>query len=153
MDYDINFETGKLIGAIAYGQERTTTTLVHNIRNMIDLPGGDSPIQNAFGHSAIATKPFYDAAQTQSGTGTFIIDGSSWTNPDWPKMYRIDIVTGGATGTSTYRLKVRNHFGFHSNFYRDQERAMIQMTSEHGLPKYEGFDIGFDGCKLHCTSL
>jgi len=146
MDYDISFEIGKLVGAIAYGQDNSESanTLVHDIRNMIDLPGGDSPIQNAFGHSTLATRPFYDSTQTQSGTGTFALDGSSWTNPDWPKMYRIEMITGGATGTSTYRLKVRNHFGFYQNFYKDQERMMIQMTTEHSTTNYEGFDIGAD---------
>lgn len=145
MDYDITSKVGKLIGSIAYGSSETSDTPLHDFRTVLSLTSGDSPIQSAFGHSVAATKPFYDSTTTQSGTGKMAIDGSSWTNPDWPKMYRIDIVNAGATGTATYRLKIRNHFGFALNFYKDQQRDLVQMYKEHSLTNFEGFDIGVDG--------
>lgn len=147
MYFDISAELGKLIGAIGYGDKINTTNssaFTTAVRDMINLSSGDTPIQNIFGHAPTATKPFYDSTEVHSGTGKMSVDGSGWTNPDWPKLYRLDITSGGATGTATYKLKIRNHFGFHQNAYRDQERSMIFMFNQHNISRFEGFNIGLE---------
>lgn len=80
----------------------------------------DSPIQSIFSHKASATTPFYVGSDVAVGTGTIQLNGTNWTNPDWNKMFRIDITGSGIVGAATYQLKVRNVFGFANNTYVDQ---------------------------------
>lgn len=121
-DFEISDEIGRCIGLTAFGNQYD----VYALHTQHILKGLDeSPIQNIFGHSAAATVPFYDSGTSQGGLGTLVINGDSWTNPDYPKMLRLDIKATGALGVSTYKFRMRNVFGFNSNTYKNVSQEVL----------------------------
>jgi hypothetical protein len=74
-------------------------------------PSSASPIQPIFNHSAGSQTPFQDVNYLASGTGT-LTAGGTWTDPDFPKLFTINITGSGAVGVATYQLKVRKTLGF-----------------------------------------
>jgi hypothetical protein len=129
---------GQLIGGMAYGARGNyynSNGLCRFFRPMSEE--NDSPIQNVFFHGPNATKPFYDSTQLPAGDGRVQINGDSWTNPDYPQMFRLNI-----TGANQYQLWVRNQFGFDNNAYRDQWRINPTMSTHNTAEFFEGFPIG-----------
>lgn len=116
---DIADGIGQVIGNFCYGDGdawcRFNTRAVHDT---------DTPIQNLFGHSASADKPFFDSGNLPTGAATMAL-GGTWTNPSFPKLYAIDITGSGVVGAATYRLRERNHFGFENNTYYDKPRGLV----------------------------
>ena len=121
----IDKATGSLIGHLVFG-ECGDGDSVNPWAASVITPTTD-PTQNLFGHGPASTKPFYDSLEQPVGDGSLVIDGSSWTNPDFPKLYRINITADGAIGASTYQFQVRNHFGFCLNSWQDPVRIMHSM--------------------------
>ena len=118
----ITSEAGKLVGLSAYGNSYGVNGIHwHKVLEGLDV----SPIQNVFGHAANAVVPFYDAGTAQAGLGTFTIDGSSWTNPDYPKQLKLNIKTSGGLGVSDYNIQMRNSFGFTLNTYSNDPAEII----------------------------
>lgn len=95
-----------------------------------------SPIQNVFGHDSSADKPFYDPTAIQSGAGTLTFDGSGWTNPDYPKLLRINVTTTGGVGVGEYKIQQRNQFGFNLNTYDN----MVHQIPAFAFPNAHYFD-------------
>lgn len=113
---------GELYGAFAYGQNTGTCYLHANL-----LGPNDDPIQNLFGHGPAADKPFFDSGNLPAGDASVAFGGSGWTNPSFPKMYRVNIETSGAIGVADYQLWERNVFGFEQNTYENSPRMMQGM--------------------------
>lgn len=141
--YDINSiitidkSIGNVVGFISYGAGSNGGK---NVWSREVTPLGESVIQNIFGHGPAAVKPFFDATQLNSGDGTISLDGSTWTNPNFPKMYNIDVTATGALGVGTYKFKVRNHFGFLNNTYGDIIRIMPGMMFQN-KHMHDGFEF------------
>jgi hypothetical protein len=90
-------------------------------------------IQNINGHSASSTVPFLDVSNLQQGTGQIHLGGSwsptlaapvaagLYTPGEFSQMYYINVVDGGAVGTSSYTWWKQPYFGsyidgsWHSN--------------------------------------
>lgn len=71
------------------------------------------PIQVIHNHNANAVRPFIDPDYLANAPGVPSANGAAWTNPDFPKMYRVDIRgdSNTALGT-TYQFAVRDTVGF-----------------------------------------
>jgi hypothetical protein len=135
-DLQLNEATGRLMGSVSYGYEGRYQ---YWNRYMTEL--GTSPLQNPFGHSASATKPFYDSLNANTGDGTMTFNGDAWTNPDYPQILRLNITTGGGVGVGEYQLWVRNHFGFWGNFYREQFRLLPAWNTHNSTNFTEEFKV------------
>jgi len=70
------------------------------------------PVQPIHNHSADALEPFQDVDYLASAAGQPLVNGDNWTDPDWPKFYRVEYTTSGDVGTATYFYRKRNHVGF-----------------------------------------
>lgn len=75
----------------------------------------NSPVQPVFSHAAstltiTSTSPFLDSFPSL-GTGT-VNFGGTWIGENFPELYKVEIVTGGAVGVATYKFSKRTHFGF-----------------------------------------
>ena len=89
-------------------------------------------VQSIFGHSSTSLVPFFDNTNQQSGDGTIAFSGDgTWTDPDFPKLYRLDVTGTGALGVGTYQFQVRNHFGFALNNYIDPIRMVSTLMEEN----------------------
>ncbi len=85
------------------------------------LPPNGSKIQPIFSHAASTltsglANPFLDSLPS-SGTG-IVNFGGTWSAGNFPELYKIDIVVGGAVGVATYKFSKRTHFGFAGSTYR-----------------------------------
>jgi hypothetical protein len=121
---------GRIIGTLGYNRElgnntSETLTLFHSPV----LKNDDSPVQTIYQHSAAANVPFFNSAQLGTTTATINIDGSSWTNPDYPHFYRVEVESTGNTGTATYRFKKRDTVGFINNTYKDDHVPLPYLNS------------------------
>jgi len=147
---------GQCIGSAAHGLVNTLGQLFYNPL----LKDSDSPIQNIFSHSASATKPFFDSTTAAIGDGTLSLNGDAWTNPDWNKIYRLDITGSGNASTATYKLSIRNVIGFVDNTYveghvslpflffsNNQEGMFLSYTAQDPL----GNNSGGNQYGAYCT--
>ena len=71
-----------------------------------------SPIQPIHNHGPTAFTPFIDVNELADSAGVPIANGTTWTDPDFPKFYRFDYHTSGDVGTGTYTFRVRDTIGF-----------------------------------------
>jgi len=78
----------------------------------------NKPIQTIHNHSANAIEWGLDVDFLSTSQGSITLDGSSWTNPDWPEFYRIDHTVTGQVGVSRYMWRVRRTTGFNGNTYQ-----------------------------------
>lgn len=137
---DVNSRVGTLVGTVYFDNDSNDSEESYFFEN-IKSPS-QSPVQTIFPHGPTATTPFFDALTGAAGGGRVTIDGSSWTNPDFPELYRIEIGTTGTVGTSEYRFKKRNVLGVIANTYQDRivsvpwvnERTHAYGTEEPNLP-------------------
>lgn len=94
-------------------------------------------VQTIFGHSALATVPFFDSLALPSGGGKVYFDltTSGWVGK-WPEMYKVWITQAGGVGTSTYRFAVRKHLGFSGNTWTDKFVPNTYMNTK--APAFPG---------------
>lgn len=124
---NINQNLGRVLGTVGFGPGNTNATdciYWHNAKGP-----ADSNVQSVFRHGPTAALPFFDSLTSSVGDGLINVDGTSWTDPDWPKMYRVEFNTTGPVGASTYRFKVRNTFGFNANTYQDLHVSVPYFNS------------------------
>lgn len=107
-------DVGSLFGAVNVGR------VGGSMGALAILRPGDTPIQSLFGKTASSIIPFLDAANAATGTGTVTPLGGSWTNPDLPFQYRIEITVSGATGVSQYKFARRRILGYFNNTYESR---------------------------------
>lgn len=110
----------------------------------------DSPVQNTFPHSSLATKPFYDSSTVAQGGGTINVNGSGWTNPDFPKLLRTEIKSTGEVGTSTYKLSQRNILGFANNTYEEVPSHILNINPwcNSGWESYGNNVLAYDKTRV-----
>ena len=110
----------------------------HSQQSVIDSASG-SAIQNTFPRTAASTLPYQDVDALATGTGTIRITdsdvsgGSSWTaNEDGlAKKYRINITTGGPTGTAEYTVEKRNWAGTGGNNHYPRIAPMLYTNYQN----------------------
>lgn len=120
--YNNNEGIGCIFGSFVYGTN-TTLNIPNNyghshITGMFSAPAvrpSWQPVQNIFNHSSSGTEPFQQVTQLATGTGIMNATGTSWTNPNWPEYYRIQINNSGGVGTSRYSFAHRVTSGFTQN--------------------------------------
>ena len=133
---------GRLLGTVGHTSSTGSYPPSENVRFWHKIkPSSISPVQNLFSHNVSATKPFYDAAFLASSAGTVALSAASWTNPDFPKMYRVDITGSGLTGVGTYKFRVRNHLGFVGNLYEDLYVPCSVVSASDNLTTYGGHNV------------
>jgi len=71
------------------------------------VPGLTSPLQNIFAQRNAPPGPFQDltVSNTATMTGTITLDPSSWIDPGYQVLAKINILAGGAAGTATYTIE------------------------------------------------
>jgi len=144
---DLTQATGRLIGTILGCNQNYSGAEPSLFFNPLNRES-NSPIQNIFSHSAVATGPFYFASTVPSGTGTLAINGDSWTNPDWQKFLRIEVTGSGGVGAGTYKVWMRNTTGFYNNTYQDMFVAVpfiSKFSNYHGVMFNHGTDDNAGG--------
>jgi hypothetical protein len=92
----------------------------------ISAPNG-SKIQPIFSHASSTltsglANPFLDGSPSV-GTGIVNFNGN-WESGNFPELYKVDMITGGAVGVATYKFSKRTHFGFVSSTYRCSAAAL-----------------------------
>lgn len=93
----------------------------------------NAPIQPLHNHASTAVAPFLDVNHLPAGSGTPSLDGSAWTNPDYPKYIRLDITSTGDVGTANYSLRHRNNVGFNGNGYYSRYEAIGFVNDDYSL--------------------
>lgn len=104
-------------------------------------------IHGIFKHAATATGPFFDALTNGSSAGAVDIDGT-W-NKLCPELYFLDVITTGALGVGTYKLRRRRVTGFAGNTYEAQPMFLPYLNAirssfpnAHGLsPRSNNFVV------------
>lgn len=127
-DITLDKRVGTIVGYLAYGAN------TDNGRNVWarGIEGvGTNVIQNIYGHSPSADKPFFDAVNLNTGDGTMVANGDSWTNPDFPKLFKLNVTTTGGLGVGDYQFQIRNHFGTILNTWKNPWRAVTSLTYEN----------------------
>ncbi len=124
----INDNIGKLIGTIANASQGL---------NFKMYTQGESPVQSIFGHRDTSETPFYNAAHAQLGLGSLDINGDLWTDPDYPKFFRMDITTSGLLNVGEYKFRMRSHFGLKDNTYFNIG-CPLQWSNYWSSPAYTG---------------
>lgn len=114
---------GKFIG-VNYYKSPSSEIPMHG-QHILKDTANPTPIQNVFGHSSVATVPFYDAGTTQGGLGTMVINGDLWTNPDFPKQIKLNVTGTGALTVGTYQFQMRNVLGFNQNTYENMPQECM----------------------------
>ena len=91
------------------------------------LPTGISPVQNIFKQAAGASGPFQDLNYLGTMKGNITIDGSNWVTQKYPKVFKVNIVTGGDVNTATYTVETLNFTGgFMQNTYVPRDAMLPQ---------------------------
>ena len=119
---------GKIFGAILY-QYNTGTDIWNTLGKYqpsivtravpADFP--NKPIQPIHNHNTSAVSPFLDVDFLASGVGFPTVNGDNWTNPDWPKFYRVEYVQTGDVGVSSYFFRRMETLGFGTNYLSRRE--------------------------------
>jgi hypothetical protein len=100
-----------------------------------DFP--NKPIQTIHNHAAAAIEWGLDVDFLSTGQGTLTLDGSSWTNPNWPEFYRIDHSLSGQVATSRYSFRKRATVGFNGNGYRTRrDNFFLQKWQANSTVNY-----------------
>lgn len=84
------------------------------------------PIQPIHNHNKDSTQPFLDLNNLAGGSGVVKVNGDNWNDPDFPTYYRIDHITTGDVGSSTYTFRKRATFGF---FNEDSQNVTYYPTT------------------------
>lgn len=91
------------------------------------LPAGTSPIQNIFKQAAGASGPFQDLNYLGTMKGNITIDDSAWATQVYPKVFKVNIVSGGSVGTATYKVETMAFTGgFVQNSYTPRDAILPQ---------------------------
>ena len=118
IDKDFNDNVGQIYGSIGYGIAGSSGQLVPRglcvFAPFAPTDFANKPVQPIHNHSVDAIEPFLDVDFLASSQGEITVDGSSWTDDDYPEFYRVDVYgTAGAVGAGPrYAIRKRNTFGF-----------------------------------------
>ena len=93
----------------------------------------NKPIQTIHNHEASAIEWGLDVDFLTTGQGSLTLDGSSWTDPDWPQFYRIDHTVTGQTGVSRYAWKKRPTTGFEGNTYESSRKGNVLLNHQESI--------------------
>jgi hypothetical protein len=138
---EVDKEIGMIYGSAMFFDSKNNQPYASAYWNNI-LPAGQGKVQNIYSHSSAATKPFFDPLTTPTTDGTIAIDSSSWTDPDYPFMYRIDITTSGAVGASEYQFRRRRLVeGFQGNTYFNRVALFGLLSRDNNNNKLNGHNI------------
>ena len=111
IDKGFNDNVGQIYGSIGYGVAGIGLTVLAPF-----APAGftNKPIQPVHNHSFDAIEPFLDVDFLAASQGEIIVDGSTWTDDDYPEFYRVDIygAAGAVSFGPTYAIRKRNTLGF-----------------------------------------
>jgi len=125
---DLSEYLGQCIGGVSHGNTSSASLFFNPV-----LKDSDSPVQNIFSHASSATRPFYDSVTAALGDGTLSINGDSWANPDFNKMLRLDITTGGDISAGEYKMSQRPILGFVDNTYQDNWVSLPAINSSNNF--------------------
>jgi hypothetical protein len=92
-------------------------------------------VQTINNHASTSTIPFIDVSNLASSQGTPVVNGSGWTNPNFPEYYRIDITGTGEPGTAKYAFSQRRLLGFDGNVY-DNRPCIVHWIVEDSNPAW-----------------
>ena len=130
-DYDSNFFNNHAVrtdGAPeVYAAAQLTTDFVDNDFAFKPI----QPIQN---HSKDAVEWGLDVDYLASGQGSISVDGSNWTDPDWPEFWRVEISKTGEVGDSNYFFRNKRFIGFLNNTYEPHSARMISDHTARDRP-------------------
>lgn len=137
---DIADLQGQMISHFGYGSADSLGYYISKAN-----PVGATPIQNLFGHGPAATAPFFDSGNLPAGDATVAL-GGTWTDPDFGKMYRINMTGSGAIGVATYQIWERICFGVIGNTWQNTARLLhsTYFSSSPTYWTYEGFSTQYD---------
>lgn len=107
---------GAIFGALAYGGADSDWSR-NGHRNSAWAPATpadfpNKPIQPIHNHNADAINPFLDVDFLATSQGSLTVNGDGWTNPDWPKFYRVEYFKTGDVGVANYAFRKRDTLGF-----------------------------------------
>lgn len=140
LNADIEDGVGQILNYFAFGGVGNDQSYYHAKAQ----PADATPIQNIFSHGASADKPFFDAGNLPTGDATVAL-GGTWTNPNFPKQYRINITTGGVIGAAEYQIWEKSVTGYSGNSYHSVARFIQSMYSSSDYIVYDGFDLNYEG--------
>ena len=122
MSFTESDNKGEIFGCMGYGYSPEFNWLpgyFTTVWSPVVPPSfANSPIQPIHNHNANAVEPFLDVSFLASSQGTISIDGSAWTDPDYPEFYRIEYSNTGDVGTGRYFFRKRNIIGFDGSTYQ-----------------------------------
>ena len=159
LDETITTNIGSVVRTLGYGAEAPSSGWFNNTqkdRTTVWAPIApasfpNKPIQTIHNHAAAAVEWGLDVDFLSTGQGSLTVDGSSWTDPDYPQFYRIDHTLSGQVGVSRYAFRKRPTIGFNGNSYLCNDRAFLfnhkKSSPNYGGEIYETFtgSHGFDG--------
>ena len=110
---------GRIRGAYNWGTEyyypqSTTPILEPNAPKLQSVY-----LKSATSHST--NFAYLDPSTIGSSTAELVINDSDFVDPEKPRMFQIDITTGGDISTAEYKVKFRSCFGFPSNFFTNEQ--------------------------------
>jgi hypothetical protein len=116
---------GQIIRTVAYGGV-DNDFIEDNLRAIAWAPivpptFTNKPIQPIHNHNKNAIEWGNDVNFLSTSQGVITVDGSSWTNDDYPEFCRIDHTATGAVGVSRYHCRIRNTTGFKDVGYKTRD--------------------------------
>ena len=126
--FDLADNPGAMLGAAQLGRDIGGPMSVIKL-----LRPGDTPIQSVFGKDANSVIPFIDSLNAASGSGTLTPEGSSWSNPDLPHHYRVNITNTGDIGTAEYQIQRRRTVGYLGNNWRSSFARLVSCRAQYGF--------------------
>jgi hypothetical protein len=91
-------------------------------------------IKRVFGHSANSKHPCFESLFKANGGGVVTLSGNS--DREFPTVYKINIVEGGAVGTAKYYLQAHTTTGHEGNTYIEKGQSCPYISKELTLPLY-----------------
>lgn len=151
---------GMIIGSISYGGDPVADYTENNSGSrtiawaQFTPPSfANKPVQPIHNHNKDAISPFMDVNYLASSQGVINVNGSSWTNPNFPKFYRIQHTNTGSVGASRYCFYKSNTLGFNNELsYNPCTRVRTGWleSSKNSASVIYGYDslCSVDGVKL-----
>ena len=137
---------GSIIRSVGYGSEDNglispTVTINDDIFNSqliwADFTPDDfafKPIQPIQNHNKNAIEWGLDVDFLASGQGSISIDGSGWTQQDWPEFWRVECSESGEVGTSKYFFRTRPLIGFDGISYQPRDEILTDFWTSFDNP-------------------
>lgn len=126
--------------------ENNIGTIITHLSNGDDMlcfkitDANSNPVQSVFGHRTESTTPFYSATTAQLGLGGIDVNGDSWTDPDHPKYFKVDVTTSGLEGVGEYKFRMCNQYSFDGNNFKSNY-VDLPWSFEENEHIHNGFNI------------